>query len=747
MKNYTLNFDKTVTSWDEAIPLGNGMTGALIWGDSRGLRFSLDRGDLWDTTPYPDFDKEEFTYANLVSLVEKKDIHNVRRIFDALYSYPTPTKLPAGKIVFDFNEDSNVRSQLDITGAEATIEIPDDKGNIRIRSFVHAEDDMGCLHINRPLGDFSFSIENPEFGTKEKGPDEFVYDVEKRAVSIGSLDQLKYEEPSFHSESNTIWFRQRVNNSFQYGIFLSWKEREGAVEMVYKIVRDTSGEKWERESLASLEAALSLGYDSLLETHRTWWSRFFGSSSLSLPETMFEEQWYLTNYLFGSCSRKGCPPMPLQGVWTADNGELPPWKGDYHGDLNTQMSYTHYLKANHLEEGESYIDFLWSHVDNARKFAREFYGTGGLCLPPVMTIDAQPLGGWAQYSLAPTNQIWTALAFEKHYRHQGDENFLKEKAYPYLSETAECLLGLLKENEKGELVLPISASPEIHDDRAESWLTPNSNYDQSLLIYLFDTLIEFSQILADGRIGEWREARSKLADLEVNKDSVLMLSPDESLQESHRHHAHAMAIHPLRLLKASNKRDKEIMDATILNMEFLGTGQWVGFSFSWMAEIYAVQKNGNGAHYQLKLFWENFCSQNGFNLNGDFKKKGLCFFHYRPFTLEANMAAANALQEMLLYTEKDVIELFPAIPDNWLEETVSFNNFVGDKGMSVSAIREGGLLKSLTIKSQNEGVYKLRKDFDLSQYSIETEIEYSEGETDLILNLKKDQLFSMTHKG
>lgn len=73
-----------------------------------------------------------------------------------------------------------------------------------------------------------------------------------------------------------------------------------------------------------------------------------------------EKQWYMTNYLFASTSREGGVPMPLQGVWTADEGTLPPWKGDYHNDLNTELSYTHYLKANHLEEGRCFLDFLWS---------------------------------------------------------------------------------------------------------------------------------------------------------------------------------------------------------------------------------------------------------------------------------------------------------------------------------------------------------------------------------------------------
>ena len=106
-----------------------------------------------------------------------------------------------------------------------------------------------------------------------------------------------------------------------------------------------------------------------------------------------------------------------------------------------------------------------------------------------------------------------------------------------------------------------------------------------------------------------------------------MLSPDEELLESHRHFSHLMAIHPLRLLSYDRPEDRKIIDASIHNLEILGTGYWCGYSFAWMAELYALQRNGNGAAYQLRVFWENTCSQNGFHLNGDYKKRGTSQFH------------------------------------------------------------------------------------------------------------------------
>lgn len=86
-------------------------------------------------------------------------------------------------------------------------------------------------------------------------------------------------------------------------------------------------------------SALDLGYSTMLASHRTWWSNYWAKSSIRVPNPTIERQWYLEQYKFGSASRRGAPPISLQAVWTADNGELPPWKGDFHHNLNTELSY------------------------------------------------------------------------------------------------------------------------------------------------------------------------------------------------------------------------------------------------------------------------------------------------------------------------------------------------------------------------------------------------------------------------
>ena len=112
---------------------------------------------------------------------------------------------------------------------------------------------------------------------------------------------------------------------------------------------------------------------NMLEPHEAWWREFWRKSRVELPELNHLRHYYLVQYFYGAASRLGAPPMPLQGVWTADNGELPPWKGDYHHDLNTQMTYVAYQTAGRFDEGRCFLEFLWKLLPEFRTFAAKFY--------------------------------------------------------------------------------------------------------------------------------------------------------------------------------------------------------------------------------------------------------------------------------------------------------------------------------------------------------------------------------------
>ena len=173
---------------------------------------------------------------------------------------------------------------------------------------------------------------------------------------------------------------------------------------------------------ARVEAALKKGYDKLAAPHAAWWARFWQRSSLDGSRSAILQQYYLVRYFYGAASRRGAPPMPLQGVWSADAGSLPPWKGDYHNDLNTQMTYIAYRTSGDFEEGACFLDYLWDRLPAFRKFARDFYDAPGAAVPGVMSLAGatarrlgpiQPLAHYGRLERAP---VLSALASHRRRR-------------------------------------------------------------------------------------------------------------------------------------------------------------------------------------------------------------------------------------------------------------------------------------------------------------------------------------------
>ena len=143
-----MRFDDLATRWGEAVPLGNGMVGALVWQEGDALRFSLDRADLWDKRPVENFQKPEFRFQWMLEQVNQGDIAPVQELIDKPYGKePGPTKIPAARLEFDQSGFGKVKSvELDI--AQAICTVTWDSG-VQLETFVHAE---------RPIGWFRFPI-------------------------------------------------------------------------------------------------------------------------------------------------------------------------------------------------------------------------------------------------------------------------------------------------------------------------------------------------------------------------------------------------------------------------------------------------------------------------------------------------------------------------------------------------------------------------------------------------------------
>lgn len=315
------------------------------------------------------------------------------------------------------------------------------------------------------------------------------------------------------------------------------------------------------------------------------------------------------------------------------------------------------------------------------------------------------MGGWIQYSFSPTISAWLAQHFYWQWIYTGNETFLKERAYPYLRDVAVFLDNIMLKRD-GKRFLPLSSSPEYHNNSREAWFDKWTNYDLALVDNLY-RMAEQAALMArfPDDAARWRRIRSELPSPDVNLTG-LTIAPGQNLDESHRHLAQLMALFPLGTLNPDSDSNRNLIAASLKRMEDMGTSLWTGYSFSWAACLYARALEGEKAAENLRIFADNFCLPNSFHANGDQKTGKYSNFRYRPFTLEGNLAFARGVHEMLMQSHNGTVEVFPAIPTPW--QNATFKNLRSENGFLISADKANGRIRSIEVTASAAAALRIR---------------------------------------
>ena len=715
--NYNLKFDSLATRWDEAIPLGNGWLGALIWQKEGTLRLSLDRVDLWDDRPMPEIDK--LTFKWVTEQVKKGQYDTVQRIGDEPYeANPAPTKIPGAALEFDISKLGKViKNELDIKSAVSTIEFAN--GGC-VKNYIHASKQVGYFSFVN-TGDVIPSIIIPAYNTLEKGKI-------GNSVDGQGLERLGYAKGSIEKGNNFIRYHQPTWKGNYYEVLVQWTKFENKTIGQWTITQN----KKAILPVLNLKLKEPTGWD----THIAWWTNYWNRSSVNIPDTVLAKQYYLEMYKFGCVARSNTPPISLQAIWTADNGNLPPWKGDLHHDLNTELSYWPGYTGNHLDLTASFTNWLWKVKPENERWTKQYFGVDGLNVPGVTTISGKPMGGWIQYSMSPTTGAWLAQHFYWQWKYSMDQKFLLERCRPYFDAVENYVLKVrLTDPVSKQYRLPLSSSPEYHDNSIKAWFPNFTNYDLALVKNLYTEYVDVLEAATNRTPKEIFLDSHLYPDLDTNFTG-LPIAPNQNLDESHRHHAHLMAIYPVTQLDVSNATDKAIMDKSLRWLEQQGTLAWCGYSFSWAACLYAKAKEGDNAARMLKIFATNFVSTNSFHLNGDQRGGQYSSFTYQPFTLEGNFAFAQGIHEMLIQSDKGYIEIFPAIPESW--KNVSFKTLRTEGAFLVSATKEAGQVSEVKITAEAGGTLQLKLPFK-TFYIDGGKKKYKLNENILVVNMTKGE--------
>ena len=685
---HDLRFDSLATRWDEAIPLGNGWLGALVYKKGDRMRIALDRVDVWDDRPMPKIDQLKFNWV--VAQVKKNQYDTVQKIGDDPYeANPAPTKIPCAAIEFDLSALGKItHNELYISNAINTIDF---KGGCIAVNYIHAVKQIGYFAFSNVPGDFIPEIKIPNYNSGAAG-------ASGSSVEGQGLEKLGYAKGTVTKGKNFILYHQPCWNGNYYEVLIAW-ERKG---------KQLLGQWTISNNKKAVLPALDINAKDPTEfkLHDSWWKNYWSKSSVQIPDATIEKQYYLELYKMGCVARENTPPVSLQAIWTADNGNLPPWKGDLHHDLNTELSYWPFYTSNHLTEAKSFTNWLWKVKGENEKWTHDYFGTAGINVPGVTTISGKPMGGWIQYSMSPSTGAWLAQHFYWQWKYSMDDRFLASSAFSYVYGARTHVMNFLK-NYSPDSVL--SSSPEYHDNDIKAWFGKLSSYDWAL----YKNADKMAR-----RMDAARKITGPLFctdDIHEFIDSMyfnetgLPIAPGQNLDASHRHHAQLMAIYPLGLLSPDNISDKNIITNSLRHLEKMGTRLWCGYSFSWAACLYARAKEADNAAKMLNIFAGNFVSVNSFHLNGDQKGGEYSDFKYRPFTLEGNFAFAQGLQEMLIQSYNEYIEVFPAIPSDWKD--VEFKTLRTEGAFLVSAKKQHGVVEQVQLVAEKGGTTKLKLPF------------------------------------
>jgi alpha-L-fucosidase 2 len=697
---HDLYFTSLPVSWDEGIPLGNGFSGALVWQKEDRLRISIDRADLWDLRPMENIGSEEWKYSWVCEQWSNDNYKIVQDKFDAPYDrQAAPTKIPAAAIEFDITNMGGVSSVwLDIKRAVCHVYW---KNGSHLELFVEATGDKGRFRFSGD-GLPEPQLIPPDYKKREA-------DARPPGVISYDLERLGYEQGVVSSLDHSAHYLQKIWGGYSYSADLKWESTQGGLEGFWSVSSHNKDE--ERGDMTSAGIDDRAGYRKSLKEHLAWWNNFWEASSVILPDSILERQWFLEMYKFGSVARADAPPVSLQAVWTADNGQLPPWKGDFHHDLNTQLSYWPAYSSNHTDLSSGFTNWMWDRRDTFRQYTGAYFETEGINVPGVTTLAGEPMGGWIQYSFGPTVSAWLAQHFYLQWAYTADTLFLKEKAYPWIRDVARHLYSLSVTGDDGFRKFPLSSSPEFNDNRRDAWFPVITNFDLSLTRWTFENAAALASLLGLKEEGsQWLKILSEWPEPAIDPETGLMIAPGYPYKESHRHFSHLMSIFPLGLHDVSNSAaDSILIERSLENLVINGSDYWTGYSYAWLGNLYARAGRGREAAEALRIFAECFCLPNSFHVNGDQSGTGKSRFTYRPFTIEGNFAFASGIQEMLLQSHRGMIEVFPAIPPEW--RTLSFRKLRAIGAVLVSASMENGRVIKVELLAEKGGTIELKNPF------------------------------------
>ncbi len=693
---HSMRLGQPALRWQDASPVGNGVIGALVFGHPREELIQTNHGRLFETpdrTPAPEM-------AHILPKVRELLLAGHRdeayKLWDSEWKKQIPkyTRMGCylpGPILRPFISTRGLCTKymhtLDFSTGVDAVSFNDGSDPVCRRIFASRKDDALIIEIrlSRPslilLSARSGCVEdgNLEYDTRADGT---LFSMSTPLYSLSGALRLLKAEGEAEWKDGACSIKNATYALFAYVLEPSSKCGEASYEHL---------------------CALSDDFDTLLERHTALHRLLMDQVDFSVngitnvPDTnerLLEELdenenlnavllrlFHFGRYLLISSCRPGAMPPNLQGIWNGDR--KPMWASDYHNDVNIQMNYWQAPIGGLTDMMLAMFDYYDSLIPDFQHNAQRVMGCRGILMGVSQTLSGlaschDPL--WLTWT---GGAAWIAQHYYDYWRYTSDDNFLRERALPFLREAALFYEDFVDFSGEKAIFVP-SMSPENNpSDGQKTSMAVNATMDISLMRELLTNLIAGCRHLdmwaedAD----RWEKLLKKLPEYETDPESGALrewLYPGLNENHNHRHESHLYGVFPGEEIGPEH----EMFNAVRISLEkrkVVGLNQQTGWSLGNMACVRARLGDGDEAFSALEILARSCVGSNLFTYHNDWRSQGNTMFwghvHTKvasawggnrpPFQIDANMCIPAAIMNMLLQVHENTASILPALPSAW----------------------------------------------------------------------------------